>query len=1145
MYKLFNEFIFYIAPSVRKSLLVMKLIIIFLVVGTIQVNASVFSQKLTFKQKNASLENIFEQIHRQTGYNVLCDANLIKSAPVQNVNFKAASVNQVLSAYFPESAFLITLKNNTVVIKERSISHSGTSIFENVQPRLVQGKVVDSATGEPLVGVTVKFIGSNVATTTDSDGRFKLQGDGKSIAISYIGYDSKQLDVSTEGPILIKLNATTNTLNEVIAIGYGSVQKGNVTGTISTINSDDFKDRPITQIGQAMEGKMPGVQVQATTGKPGASLQIRVRGSASITAGNDPLYVVDGVPVPDLGDISPDDVESIEVLEDAASAAIYGSRGSNGVVLVTTKKGKPGKTRIQASAMYGWQSPEKYIDMLNLDEWIDLNHEVIDKAWVNYGKSQGKNYQASDDQAFRMKELGVNSADAYPTYLYDPRWEYGSDSLDYINWQRAFFKTAPIQKYELAASGGKDNVTYRIAGNYINQDGLAVNSGYKAFSLRSNLEASLNNFIKVGLNLSPTVSKSFGAGIDGRSSIGETIAGTAPVAEKGVGLLTGVDPYPTYKWAGSQVSPVAIMENTLNETDRVRLLSNLYTDVTILKGLDAKVTGAWSFDNSNNKSYQPTKITDRNVGKPAGSASTGSRNTSTTMYYMFEALGTYVHDWNKHHLNILAGYTAEKTHFANTGQQNKGFPNDDLYTFDQGTSTVVKSSNDESEVTLLSYLARLQYNYSNKYLFSASIRRDGSSKFGFNNRWGTFPSFSGAWRISNENFMRSLSPVISDLKLKYSWGKTGNNGVGNYAAIGTINSYNYSYNGAIAVGYGPGTLANPDLKWEKTSSSNFGIDIGFLQNRLYLSADYYIKNTSDLLLSVPVAQSTGFATALENIGSVKNQGFGLSLTGRVFEQKDFTWESTVNLSHNQNKITKLGNENTPIFTGWDHTVEMKVGEPLISYVLYDAIGVYKDQADVDNSPHMTNTIPGDPKYRDINNDGKIDANDISIVGHPDPKFTWGFTNNLTYKNFDFAVFLQGQWGGQIYSSFGRNIDRPTAGLAQYNAIGKFRNRWRSANDPGDGVTPRIDASTAGLYDTRWLYSSNYWKIKNITLGYTLPKGLITGIASARVYVSAENPFMKDHYIGGYSPEAYQSTYFSDWSSYPTSKIYSLGINVNF
>lgn len=1013
------------------------------------------------------------------------------------------------------------------------------------QGNQVTGQVTDTK-GSPLPGVTVVVKGTTNGTQTDGQGRYSLDINTQNpiLVFSFIGMQSKELPVGQQSTLNATLKESAVNLDEVVAIGYGSVKKGNLTGAVSTLTANDIKDRPVSRIGQAMEGKMPGVVVRTTTGTPGAALQIRVRGSASITAGNDPLYVLDGVPVSDLGDINPDDIASIEVLKDAASAAIYGSRGSNGVVLITTKKGTPGKTQIHASLMYGWQTPEHYINMLSPSEWIDLNRQVKDLNWVNHGKNIGQPYKASDPQAFRMQQLGITSPSQSVNYMYDPRWQYGTDSLDFINWQKAFFNTAPIQQYQLSASGGSDNITYRISGDYLDQDGLAVYSGYKVFSFRSNLEARLNNFIKVGLNLSPSMSKSFGAGVDGRSGLSATVAGMTPVAEKGTGLMTGVSPYPTYAWGGSQVSPVEIMKQTLNQTDRIRILSSIYTDVSIVKGLDVKVTGAWNFNSSDNKYYQPTDVTSRNGGKAPGSASSGSRRTSRSMYGMFESLLTYAHDWNKHHIDLLLGYTAEQTNDNNTYQRNQKFPNDDLYTFDQGTSTVINSSNGENEVTLLSYLGRLQYNYNDRYLFSASLRRDGSSKFGANNKWGYFPSLSGAWRVSQESFMEPLNNIFSDLKIKYSWGETGNNGISDYAAIGTIGSYNYDYNGQVAIGYGPSSFSNPDLKWEKTLSSNVGIDMGFIQNRLYISANYYHKTTTNLLLNVPIAQSTGFNQSLQNIGSVVNQGFELSVDSRNMVDKDFKWETAFNISYNQNKITKLGNQNTPIFTGWGQTVEMKVGEPLVSYVLYDAIGVYKDQKDVDNSPHMTNTIPGDPKYRDVNGDEKIDENDITIVGHPDPKFVWGFTNTFTFKRFDLSIFLQGQWGGKIFSMFGRNIDRPTPGLANYNAIGKFRNRWRSPEEPGDGKTPRIDASTASLYDTRWLYNDAFWKIRNITIGYNLPAGIIKGLNSARIYFSTESPFMKDHYTGGYSPEAWQDDYYSDYSSYPTAKVFSFGLNVS-
>jgi len=1027
----------------------------------------------------------------------------------------------------------------------RQVHAQGTQL--NQLP--ITGKVT-SDKNEPLPGVTVLVKGTSNGTATDPGGNFTLNvpnGDAV-LVVSFIGYTTQEVRIGNRTNITIALAPDAKSLEEVVVIGYGTVKKSSLTGAVAQIDSKQIEERPIARVDQALAGQVAGVEVRATTGRPGEPLQIRVRGSASVSANNDPLYVLDGVPISDLGSINPGDIASIEILKDAASAAIYGSRGSNGVVLITTKKGADGKPKIQFSSYYGLQKPERFIDVLSPEEWINLNHEVKGLNWEAFGRGRGETFRASDSQADRIAKLNqiYNRTDIqpsdYPNYLYDPRWEYGTDSLDYIDWQKEITQLAPMQQYQLSASGGSENVRYLLSGEYLNQAGIVKYTNFERFSFRANLESKINEYLKVGLNLNPSFSWSKGGSADGRSGIFAAATGFAPVTDKGVGIENGVFPYPTYIWGSSAVSSVAVLRETLNESERMRVLSNIYANITPWEGLNWNVMGAWNFDNRVSKYYLPTRVTTRNNNVAEGSASQANRTNGRTQYYMFQTTLNYNKVFGSHTIDALVGYSAENNLFDETYQRNSEFPNDQLYTFSNTTSKVLDSYNTESRQTLMSYFSRLQYSFRDKYLLTGSIRRDGYSKFGMNSKWGFFPSFSTGWRISEESFMEPLIDVVNNLKVRYSWGVTGNNNLpGNYPAVGVLGTSNYSFNGQQITGYAPRTITNSELGWEQTTASNIGLDLGFLDNRITTSIEYYYKKTNDLLLQVPVAQATGFQNYWQNIGEVENKGFEVELN-TVNLTGAFKWNTSFNIAHNKNKVLKLGSENTPIYTGWDRTVVIRVGEPLISYVLYDAIGVYKTQEELDSSPRMANSKVGDPKYRDVNNDKVINSQDMTIVGNPNPDFTWGLTNNFNWKNFDLSILLQGQWGNEIFSLFGRNINRPTTGLANYNALGVFRNRWRSEADPGDGVTPRIDASTAGLYDTRWLYDGKFWKIRNLSVGYNLPKNLVKGISSARVYFSGENLFMVDHYEGGYSPEAYQSDYYSDWSSYPNARTYTLGVN---
>lgn len=1016
-------------------------------------------------------------------------------------------------------------------------------VMQTFAQQTISGIVSDSVSGAPLSGVSVLVQGTSSGTSTDLNGAYTISvtEDEVRLVVSFLGYSTKTVTAQSGSTgVNILLSPGTESLDEIVVIGYGSVKRADLTGSVAQLDAETFEDRPITRIEQAFQGQMAGVQVRTTTGQPGQPLEIRVRGGASISAGNEPLYVVDGVPVSDMGDINPNDIASIEVLKDAASSAIYGSRGANGVVLITTKSGEAGKTRFQFSAYYGVQQLESKLDLLSGQEWIDMYMQAQDSAWVNLGRQEGLDYQASDPIAFRQAQLGV---ERNAGYIADPRWLlHNSDSLAYLDWQDAFFGSAPVQDYQLSASGGTEKLRYRISGNYFNQDGIAAYTNYQRMSLRVNLDAKLNDYLDIGLDLAPSRSWSRGGNVDGKDQIAHQVMSISPVAEPEAGTETGVKPYETYYWAGSPVSPVAYQREVTNEAERQRLFSSLYLNAKLYEGLNLKVTGSWNTDAEDNDRYYPTHVQRRNTNREEGELSDGRFYTRDAEKYLFESLLTYDRSFGDHTLGVLAGYTAERYNIHRSYQRHTEFPDDLLEVINENTSTVTNSETSALERTLLSYLGRVTYNYMGRYLATASIRRDGSSIFGKGNRWGYFPSFSLGWRVSDEPFMQEVN-WISNLKLRYSWGKNGNNGIPDYAAIGRVGVYNYSFGNELNVGYGPSSLSNPNLGWEKTRSSNYGLDLGLFRNRLFLSADYYYKLTSDLLLEVPLALSTGFETGFQNLGKVENRGLELELTSRNFTGK-FNWETFANISFNENKVLKLGTGDAPIYTGFSNsTAIIKVGEPLLSYYMYDAIGVYKNQEDLENSPRMENNIVGDVKYRDTNGDGTITPDDRTILGQRAPMFTWGINNYFSYRNFDLSFLIQGQKGNLIYSILGRAIDRPGMGN-RGNALGRWRDRWRSEAQPGDGHTPRIDGTTSSFYDSRWLYDASYWRLKNVTLGYNLPAGAVKGVSSARIFASGENLFLHDHYYGGFSPEA-ENNEGGDYGGYPIATTFTIGVNMSF
>ena len=1003
----------------------------------------------------------------------------------------------------------------------------------------ISGVVTDYATGKPLEGATVVVQGSGNGTATKSDGSYSItvSKENSVLRFSFLGYITKDIPVKNRNTTVnVQLVTNQKSLNEVVVVGYGSQRKIDVTGAVAQLDASKFEERPISQIAQAMQGQMAGVQVRTTTGSPGAALEIKVRGTASVNAGFEPLYVVDGVPVDNLVDINPTDIATINVLKDAASTAIYGSRATNGVVLITTKKGQSGKTKFNFSSYYGIQQLANKMDLLSGPEWIDMYEQVQDSNYVRRGLQSGLTWSPNDPIAIRQANLNTLKSS---TYIPDPRWAYGTDSLSYIDWQDAFYRNAPIANYQLSASGGSDKLTYRISGNYLNQDGIAVSTNYKLFSVRANFEGQLTNYLKMGLELAPSYSWSSGGNVDGKDAQSHHVLAIAPVVEKDAGINSGVAPYGRYYYAGSTQSPVAYQRLTTNDLNRQRLLSDMYLQADIYKGLSFKLSGAWNTDQQNHKTYHPSI----GLGQIPGANSSGTYTTANSQYYLLESLLSYNRSFGDHHINAIALYSTEVTNRVSTSQSANKFANDDLTTLNNATSTITTSSVSEGKTTLLSYLARAQYDYKHKYLLNASIRRDGSSKFGANVKWGNFPAVGVGWNVAEESFMNSLT-WISQLKLRATYGYNGNNDINDYLAYGAIVASNYSFGNTLANGYVPNSISNPDLHWEKTRSANYGVDLGLFNNRISLSADYYDKLTTDMLLDVPFALSTGFASGRENIGHMSNKGWEFEVNTRNLTGL-LKWQTSINLSFNKNEITALGVGNAPIHTGFSNQTQIdEVGQPINEFYMYDAIGVYMDAKDLASSPHMSTNIVGDVKYRDVNGDGVITSDDRTLMGHPDPTTTWGIYNNFTFKNFDLSFLIQGQGGNKVYDLIGRAIDRPGMGTGG-NAMGRWRNRWRSETDPGDGHTPRIDGRTGGLYDSRWLYDGTYARFKSITLGYTLPRNLVKGITNARIYLTGENLFyLVNNDYGGYSPESL-NTDGGDYGAYPDARTYSVGINIGF
>ncbi len=1045
----------------------------------------------------------------------------------------------------------------------------------------IKGKVTDEK-NQPLPGVSVKIKGSKQAVSTNNEGDFQLitSETQPTLIFTFIGYKTQEIVFSGQ-PLAVKLDPDQGKLDEVIVVGYGTQKKSDVLGAVATFNTKGIDEKPIARVEQALIGQMAGVQVRQQSGLPGAGLSIQVRGAGSITAGNEPLYVLDGFPLDvasqnsaggisnsPLDNLNPNDIESVQVLKDAAAGAIYGSRAANGVVIITTKKGVAGKPRINVNANAGVSSVSRKVDVLSAEEWVAQATELANNAWV----ASGPGRTIGQTNAEKAVILGLPAGTINPALMTDPRWaEPGHPGLDYLDWQDAVFRNAPYQNYEVSASGGSENVNYFISANYLDQNGTLINSNFKNYGLRANIEANASKKLKFGLNLAPSYSINNAPPVEGKDNQLMTALTMVPVVESAAGLNTGAYGNNVYTWSSPRsISPYAYIETAINKIKTSRLLASVYGDYQIVKGLSLRSTV--NYDNIDRNTMQYTSdqvlvgVASSLLTNP-GLYSTGAYIVNKKQNFLNETTLNYSTTIaGVHKISAIAGVSynivhSEGVRLATAG----GFANNIIKTLSNaianaagvtttGTSTAANN-------TLFSYYSRLQYSFKDKYLFSGTIRRDASSKFGTESRWGTFPSLSAGWKVSEESFMKSVK-AISDLKLRLSWGKSGNNNIGDYNAISTLINSNYVFGGntpTTATGQAVSGLANQALKWETSDTYDLGLDLGLFGNRINFTFDAYHKKNTDLLLNLPVLSASGFSSSLQNIGAVVNRGLEFGLSSTNIRTSDFSWTMNANIAFNSNKVTDLGPSHADIevasaYSGSNAPYLLREGLPAFSYYITKTDGILT-AADIANPAvaKVSGQREGDAKYLDANGDGRINAADRVVAGQANPKYTWGWTNTFKYKDFDLGIQLYGQHGGSILSYLGRAID--FSGSTSANVLGVWRDRWSPANP--DPNAPRGRLATNYTYPnvtSDWVYSSDFFRVQNITLGYNLKHIFKTrAISSARIFVALENYFSHDEYKGGANPEA-QNTNVSgnssyavsgDYGSMPLSKTASIGLNIGF
>lgn len=1031
-----------------------------------------------------------------------------------------------------------------------------------VPDRTITGKVT-SENGTPLAGASVVVKGEKGGTATDENGNFSISvpDNTTTLVISYGGYLNQEVSVKGKSSISVGLKLDDSKSTEVVVYGYGTQKKSDLTGAVSSVKGADLTRLPTQRVDQALQGRATGVSVQNTDGAPGGNSTIRIRGGNSISGGNNALVVVDGIQGVNISTINPNDIESLEVLKDASATAIYGARGANGVILITTKKGTTGKPAFNYGFSAGTQRLNNKLDLLSAGDY------------------------AKKSNAWAATQNGTESAPITPVLPFTDEQIQALYRSGGTDWQDQIFQNGAIQNHLLSVSGGSESVRYFVSGGYMNQKGILINTSYKRYNLRSNLDLKLNKWLTAGFNLNVIKDKGnvppVGEGTRFGDILGQVINTVArfdpatPVYDAdgnyNYKALKG-GPNNSKIYADQDVwNPVAAAKETRAEKNRMINEISTFLDFKLLDGLTFRITGAASITNTDDKHYYGTKT---QPGR--GVSGLGDLTEDKYEYYQNSNILTYNKIFQKKHNLTLTG-VAEQQLIQGKGAfiSAQGFSSDNTGINDLGgASQINERYNSSFKQSLNSFLGRVNYVYDNKYMITASYRADGSSVFGANNKWGYFPSTAVAWRASEERFIKDLG-IFSNLKIRGSWGKTGNQAIQPYQTLATIASgFNYPYDGNAPanIGFQLGRPANPDLKWESTAQTNLGIDFGFFNDRIFLTVDVYKKLTTDLLLNKQVEAYTGFSTKLANVGSIENKGLEISLGGRPVQGADFRWNTGFNISFNKSKVLELLND-APLAirtsTGGGYQIYgsafslkyLQVGQPVDQMRGYVNLGTWSE-AERDEAAAF-GQAPGEAKWKDVNGDGKITraADGNQVIGNATPKFFYGWNNNLTYKNFDLTFLVQGSYGNDIFNAVRIKTENPSNGLST-----NLNNRWTTENQDTD--VPVFLSSrernalnlganqTSGIgvdqRSSRWVEDGSYVRLKNITLTYNLPVSLLSKIHVSRLaaYITGINLITITNYTG-YDPEV--SSFNAggagglgiDLSNYPTAKTVMFGINLTF
>lgn len=1082
---------------ITKTLLVMKLSAVLLIAACLQVSAKGNAQHISISQRNTTLEKVFREIHQKTGYQFFYQDELLKQAKKFDIVVKNAPLEKVLELCFKDQPLNFTIIEKTIIIKKREILS-----IPNAPPAPLIEKItgtVKDEKGNPLAGVSVTIIGETGGVNTDGDGNFSIEvPENGVLSFSYIGYKTVTATVKGKNSIDITLTVEVSSMNDVVVVGYGSVRKKDLTGSVSSVSSKKLMETATFSTAQALQGKASGVVVQVTDAKPGTDPRVMIRGNRSISATNDPLYVVDGIPLTGgLGEISQSNIESIDILKDASATAIYGSRGANGVIIITTKKGIAGKTVIEYNGYYGQQEPAKLVELFDGPEWVELMREAYRTAGLYPATPTFTKdmlmlplIQENDPTGIAFKIKNAYNADG----------TWNPDLLKSTDWTDAVLRRGLITNHEVGVRGGTAKLKTYVSGNYYNQAGIIKGQDFSRYSFRVNFDWNLTDAITLGGYTSYShVNRNDGTNLFSQT---QSLSPLANIRNEAGGLIgyVGND--------GQLWNPVLNLNETVLKYRKDRILGSYYLEAKLPWGFKFRSNVGLDVGPAYIQSFYGSMSSDRQGALPRASDSSANSTIFTWENLIF---------WNKridkHSFGVTMLQSIQQERAETNNISVKDLPYATQLWNNVGSAPSIEAvSSDFKKWQLASFMGRVNYSYKDRYLFTGSVRYDGSSRLADGHKWVLFPSAALAWRVSEEAFLENVA-VLNNLKFRVGYGITGNTAIDPYKTSGNLAINRYNYGNTNVLGFVQNEMPNPGLSWERTKQWNAGIDFGLFKNRISGVIDVYLQNTSDLLMNRQLPNVSGFSRVVSNIGKTRNKGIEITINTANVRSPDFTWNTDFIFSHNKEEIVGLsGGKNDDVGNGWF------IGQPLSVYYDYRFQGIWQLGEEAEAAKYGSSFVPGTIKILDKNGDYKITTDDRVIIGTPRPKFTISLSNYFTYKDFDLNFFFNSSFGNMLsysrdlrftgrYNSIKVNYWRVT----EYDAAGKAI----ASNGSNEAPRPNKGVETIPYVSSMNYYDASFVRLSNAALGYTIPNKVMekVGISKLRLYLSIQNAFVITKYPG--------------------------------